>query len=437
MVMVAAPILGMLPDDGGEPDGTGNSGGSGGGSVGPMADTTDPKFHSFSHSAKYPGPTSLVNVSALISDLSTPINVTVKYGTDNKTWTNLTTKSTSGLVTMNDRNPASGYVRGTTLSKTYDMKGVLAYLYVYCYSSDSDTMTINIQGWDPSSGASGAWVNIFSGTNQRNGAKVNTNLMSKGYTMWKISQVDTENNDNIYYNCTYKDVAPISFDIPGAGQKNKMYVHFNASDTAANCATYVYEYNIDLVKPGVKDMSKFGTIWRGQHPLEIHANVTDNGAVGVAYLNWSTDNSTWNLQCMTYVEGYESPIHFKSSIPVPSNNTTVYFHVEGYDVGSNHATGLKRNLTWNPPPLFTNINHDPYFVNNRTNVTVSAIVTDGDGVSKVYLRYSAICDPARHQQLLLRVLQILCQRHRERDQQHYHIQLCDRREVPTGIHIEY
>ncbi|MCK5253880.1 MAG: hypothetical protein KAQ96_13060, partial [Thermoplasmata archaeon] len=176
--MLAASIVAMLPDEGGDPDSTGNTGSRTADEVGPMADTALPRFHNFTRSPRFPGPAQDVDVTAHISDESAPVNVSISYKYDNNNWTNLSNTQTDGFVTYNDRNPSSGYSKGTTLTKEYS-DGMLSDLYVYCYSRDGDTLYVDIQGWDPKTSS---WKNIYYASNTTSGTKVDKDVLNDGFT---------------------------------------------------------------------------------------------------------------------------------------------------------------------------------------------------------------------------------------------------------------
>ena len=393
MVVIAAlsPILTLTPDAEDDPVGTGNAGATGGGSVGPTADTEDPQFLSLSHMPIYPGPSTAVSLNASITDESTPLNLTVKYGYDNKTWTNLTTKQTPGVLYKDERNPATGFAYGRTLTKTYDLQGkVLSYLSVYCYSADSDTLTITIRAYD---NETGTWTTLFyqNSFSPGTGTKLDKHFGANNYTKWDISYRDYENNDNIYYNCTYKAGEPAYFDIPAAGTNNKVYVHFNATDPSDNTKVHVYEYLIDQQAPVLKSVSTFTDTVRSPDPITISASLTDNRRVGRCYINWSLDETTWFWSEMDKGAGTDMNRQMKGLLPPPyiNKNTTVYYRIEAFDEGGNHMNSSTYNLTWNPPPWISNISYSPYYVNNWTKVNLTAEVYDSDNLSKVWVQYSA------------------------------------------------
>ena len=99
LVSVAAPLLSYGPgalDDLLEPA---SSGSGPGGSVGPAADTTPPVFTNIVRSPQYPGPTTIVNMTATISDADPNLTVILYYGYDNSTWKNVSASGSSGVYT--------------------------------------------------------------------------------------------------------------------------------------------------------------------------------------------------------------------------------------------------------------------------------------------------------------------------------------------------
>ncbi len=152
--MALSPLLTDGPGLQDDPSSVSNDGATSGGSIGPAADTTPPSFFGLTHSPDYPGPTTKVNIEAKVTDASYPVNVSLKYGYDNSTWPSLTTtkQSTGFSNNIYDRNPSTGYVAGSTLTRTYDLSGKnLWYLYVYCYTTDYDSVDVKIRGFDSTS----------------------------------------------------------------------------------------------------------------------------------------------------------------------------------------------------------------------------------------------------------------------------------------------
>jgi PKD repeat protein len=389
LASLTAPLFSLVPSTFDDLMDTGGPGGGPGGNVGPAADTDSPVFKRIFHEPMYPGIKTKVNVTALLEDSSQPVNVSVKYGFDQTNWTNLTTVNITTNGTFNDRNPSSGTVRGTTLSKTYTYTGYLIFLYVYCYSSDSDTLSVNVEGYNPTNST---WERIFyqysfaPGT----GAKVNKEFKDPRFTRWRISYADYENNDNIYYNCTYKVGSPVTVNVPASGDKSKVYVQFVATDNANNSGKKVYSYNIDRTKPKVTDLTTINYTWRHPSRFSVYTNVTDNNYVESAVLNWSLDNSTWSQTPMGYISGGNASKRYVANLTAPSTNSTVYYRVEVYDMGGSHGNSTTVNLTWDPPPTFSNITNTPdMYINNRTTVLVKALVEDDDTISQVWINYSA------------------------------------------------
>jgi hypothetical protein len=352
-------------------------------------DEKPPEYLRVQRVPDFPGKETKVNVSAIIFDDSHPMSVKVAYGYDNSTWTSLSTTTSGASVTYNDRYPAIGNVRGVTLSRSYQLGGILEYLYVWCYSSDSDTLYVAIDGFNESSGQ---WESIYfqNSYSPGTGAKVNAWLKDRGFTEWRITYYDYENNDYIYYNCTYlvneKEYSAI---IPAAGSKTKVYYFFNATDAAGNIGkSQVYNYTIDRTAPIVVNHTVFTGVQRSGEPIDVYANVTDDKRVALVQLNWSVDNSTWQLVNMTTVTGNDTSVHVWADLPVPTKNTTFYFRIEADDEGGNHNNTNTSTFVWNPPPTIDGLNSWPANPNNSTAVKVNATVKDADGIAKVWMLYS-------------------------------------------------
>ena len=386
IVMLAAPIVTMLPDDDGDPGSTGNAGSRGADEVGPMADTALPRFHNLTRSPRFPGPTQDVDVTAYISDESAPVNVSIRYKYDDNNWTNLSNTQTDGFVTYNDRNPSSGYAYGTTLSKEYDDDGLISDIYVYCYTSDNRNLRVYVDGWDP---LTSSWKSIYYASSTTSGTKVDMDILPDGFTKWRINLYDTDMDDDFYYNCTYTVIPKVKVTIPATSQADKVSVQYNATDAVGNYRVFTHQYTIDKITPRIMNMTKFSDVFRGPKSIYISVNVTDNKAVDRVYLNWSNDGITWHLDPMTYVSGDLYPLHFRTYIPLPSTNFTVLYKVLAYDVGNNTVSSQLQNLTWNPPPVVSNINYSPHYVNNKQPVTVSATISDADGLARVWVEYYA------------------------------------------------
>ncbi|MCK4971645.1 MAG: hypothetical protein KAS77_14010, partial [Thermoplasmata archaeon] len=366
-----SPLLSDGPDLQDSPSPASKEGATSGGSIGPAADTDPPSFVGFTRSPDYPGPTTKVNLEVKVTDASYPVNVSLKYGYDNSTWTNLTTtKQSTGISsTIYNRNPTSGYIRIGTLTRTYDLGGKhLWYLYVYCYTSDGDTVDVKIRGFDS---ISQKWDTLFSQHTVRpgSGAKINEYFKDKSYTKWDMSYYDYENDgDSIYYYCNYQVIDPVTFEVPAAGDNAKVYARFNATDPSNNTMIYVYEYRIDLKAPVLKDVSTFNYTIRSPNPITIIASLTDNRRVGRCFINWSLDETNWFWSEMSKFTGTDTNRQMKGSLPPPyiNKNMTVYYRIEAFDEGGNHGNSSTYNLTWNPPPWISNLSWTPYYVDNLT-----------------------------------------------------------------------
>jgi len=251
LVMVAAPIVALFPDDAGSPDGTGNSGSGPGGSVGPAADSAEPVFFSMNMTPRFPGPNTLVNVSAVVLDEDSNLNITIRYGFDNKTWKNITSTNLSyGIAEFDDRNPTTGTTNANP-TKSYDAGGGLQFLYVYIWSSDADTMRLRVRG---QKAGSTTWTSMYDTSGLRNGGHTFASLGSNNYVRFDIYLDDTENNDGVYYNCTFRSKSPeYSGILPPAKTKNTMYAYFNVTDSSNNSNdSLVLEWTIDRTAPRIK-----------------------------------------------------------------------------------------------------------------------------------------------------------------------------------------
>ncbi|NIP35553.1 MAG: hypothetical protein GWN18_11395, partial [Thermoplasmata archaeon] len=279
---------------------------------------------------------------------------------------------------------------GQTLSKTYTMNGTLKFLYLYVYSSDSDTLTINIEGYNDDTGS---WERIYyqNSYSPGTGVRVNNWFTDKNYTSWRISYRDYENNDRIYYNCTYVDDAVgDGATIPPAGTQDMVYYRFNVTDAAYNyLVTDIYEYPIDSTAPTIVNHSIPSVLQRKVAPIPVYANLTDAVYLRSAHLNYSLDNTTWFRVPMTKLSGNTTIGQFRGYLPypVPSTNTTYYVRVEGYDYPYNLGKTAIHTFGWNPPPWIDTIRLDPEHANNQSYVNITARVTDVDGVDRVYIRY--------------------------------------------------
>ncbi|MCK5252548.1 MAG: hypothetical protein KAQ96_06350, partial [Thermoplasmata archaeon] len=256
----------------------------------------------------------------------------------------------------------------------------------YCYTSDNITLRVYIDGWDP---LTSSWKSIYYASSTTSGTKVDKDILPDGFTKWRINLYDTQWDDNIYYNCTYRVVPKVKVTVPPAGQADKVSVRYNATDAVGNNKVYTYQYTNDKINPRILNLTKFSFVYRGAQSIYINVNVTDNKEVDRVYLNWTNDNVTWHLDPMTYVSGDRYPLHFRTFIPLPSTNTTWLYKVLGYDVGNNTVSSQLQNLTWNPSPHVSNLNISPMYINNKQPVTVNATITDADGIARVWVQYIA------------------------------------------------
>lgn len=359
-----------------------------GDSVGPMADTTPPTFASFNRTPSFPGPKTVVSVGTRIIDESN-VSVNVSYGYDNSTWSTIPlTRYGTASQTYAGRNPTSGYAYGTTLSGTYNPGALIKFLSVYIYSSDSDTCLVTIRGYKSSTGA---WENIYYASSTGSGYKVSQDVSASGYTQWDITYRDTEGNDNIYYNYTYKaGDQTFEGDIPTSGMQPKVYYFFNATDIAGNTQlSSVFNYTVDLTPPAIGDYSQPAGLRKDPHGIPIYSNVSDTSGIGQVLLNWSTSGmSGHQSRAMGQLSGNSTKGEFRGILPTPSTNTTLTIWVGANDLGGNFNNTTSHDIQWNPPPRIENLTIDPAHPNNLVMVNFSFDVHDDDGISSVNLSYS-------------------------------------------------
>jgi len=356
--------------------------------VGPMADTVAPVIKGIGLSPTAPGPLSVVSVTARIIDES---NTTTQlfYGYDNSTWSGVTMgRSGHPTQTYAARIPASGYAYGTTLQGSYNPGALLTYLNVYTYSSDGDTIWVRVRGYVE---ATSTWEDIYYSTSTGSGYKVNGDVSSKGYKTWDITFYDTEQNDNIYYNYTYR-AGRFTFtgSIPAAGSNPKVYYYLNATDDANNTRlSGVLNYTIDLTLPEIHNFSKPSSVRRDPVGIPIYANVSDGSGLDEVHLNVSLSGvGGHRTLVMTRVSGTATSGEYMVLLPAPPRNSTVSLVVGARDVGGNYNNTSAHGFTYDPPPRIENLTHLPHMPNHLTPVNVSADVTDLGGLSRVVIRYS-------------------------------------------------
>ncbi len=359
--------------------------------VGPMADTTPPTFVSFDRSPSLVGPKTVVSVETEIADESA-LSVNVSYGFDNSTWSTvpLTDNGSTGQgQTYTGRNPTSGYAYGTTISGTYSPGRLITFLSVYIYSSDSDTCWVRIRGYKASTSS---WENIYYATSTGNGYKVSQGMASRGYTQWDITYYDSDQNDNIYYNYTYKTGNWLfEGDIPAPGSNPKVYYYFNATDSAGNRRfSNVFNYSVDITPPKFTSFTQPTGLVQNPHSFPIYTNVSDASGLGQVRLNWTaTGMSGHQTRVMSRVSGSSVSGEYMGLLSAPATNTTFTIWMDAFDVGGNYNNTTTHDITWNPPPTIENMTIDPTHPNHLVQVNVSFDVYDADGVDTVNLSYSS------------------------------------------------
>ncbi len=360
-----------------------------------MADIAPPIFKRFERPLQYPGSSDSVSVLAYVTDDSVT-NTTLYYGYNNSTWSSVTTNRTGNpITTYTDRNPNSGYGYNTVLYQEYDLGGAeLAYLNVYIYSADHDTCYIRVRGWN---NTTSSWdtIKYVSGTStsHRDGTMVDDTFFGKHYTKFDIRYEDTEDNDNIYYNITYRaGLYTFNGSIPAAGTNDHVYYYFNATDSSGNSReSPVFDYTIDTKAPLIQNFTMPASTRHDAVQMPIHANISDDSGVKTAYLNWSADSwTTTNTVNMSLISGTTKSGQYRTYLPAPpgTKNTTVHILVGATDVVGQHNNTTSHNFTWNPSPWIENVSHAPVNPNDVVKVNVSADVYDGDGVSNVSFKYS-------------------------------------------------
>lgn len=121
--------------------------------------------------------------------------------------------------------------------------------------------------------------------------------------------------------------------------------------------------------------------------VSVSADITDNDGIGNVELSWGTTsgNLTNNIN-MSLDSG--DTYTTDTDIPVQNGNVTVYYEIEAIDNNSETTTSPEQNYTVHEnPPGIANYTITPSSPTSSNDVSVSADITDNDGVSQAELRY--------------------------------------------------
>ncbi len=178
--------------------------------------------------------------------------------------------------------------------------------------------------------------------------------------------------------------------IPASGPGVSMvFYNINAVDVAGNWdISPFYVYSIDQ-NPMVIDLSSVPSPSSAIDSPVIFANISDDFGIGSVALWYSFDGGlNWNSQPMAFISGSATNAVYASAIPPAYIETTVSYYIKVFDTGGSNDISPTLSYVTNYPPFITDIDHSPQSPNGVQDVTITANVTDSNGIGAVTLYYS-------------------------------------------------
>ncbi|UCF07515.1 MAG: PKD domain-containing protein, partial [Thermoplasmata archaeon] len=331
-----------------------------------------PFINNITYLPVYPNGTSIVIISANITDSEGVAGATLYYSYDGSSYIPLPMTFVTGNYTADIPGPGSTttvyfYINSTDNNGFSNSTPILSYL------ADADLPFFFIPGVDPQNPNASSDVNIT--------LPIVDNVEVANATLWYS-----------YDNSSWFPVTSGTATIPAPGYSTWVYYKINATDVSGNRnESLIHKYYADGIFPIVINTTDVPNLMSTHENVAIFTNVTDNYGIDFnrIYL-WYNNGSGWASSPMVFFSGNYSAATFVGFIQPVNAETTVFYYVEIYDNASNrNDSGTPKDYSTNFPPLIENVTYLPKHPNASSIVTISANITDANGIGSVTLYYSS------------------------------------------------
>ncbi|MCK5251703.1 MAG: PKD domain-containing protein [Thermoplasmata archaeon] len=183
--------------------------------------------------------------------------------------------------------------------------------------------------------------------------------------------------------------------IPNTGSSITVLYHINATDLSdLSTVSSIFQYTTDSGYPIVTAAGEgpIPPLLELSVDFPVWINITDDEYIGGAFVRYSYDNqATWSDQPLKQLNGNETNATWSGYVPAPGVNAWVDFHYVVFDRANNmlrYPTGTTVHRYYaSDIPAISDVSYNPPIANTTTITTVTANITDIDGIAIVELNY--------------------------------------------------
>ncbi|MEW5801617.1 MAG: Ig-like domain-containing protein [bacterium] len=193
------------------------------------------------------------------------------------TWTANTDPDLAYYRVYRSTVPRSGESVHTSgdLDNTYSYSSLFRRAYVWAYSGDNDTLSVQVDGYNPSTGS---WVSLYYGTGGTR-TVIDQTYSAPLYSRIRVRVNDTENNDTIYYRYSFSteedqntqtlNADITSYQIDGLDPCTTYYFSITALDTTGNESDFSPEIFLSTISPGAPQPPADLTTVPGRNTVDL------------------------------------------------------------------------------------------------------------------------------------------------------------------------
>ena len=341
-----------------------------------------PQIRQFDYYPEYPTNQTSVSITATIWDDDGVSSMWIEYSTDQKTWTIV-----NGSMIISDWSATIPNMTATPYVYyriwTNDTEEGLNSTIVGSYHIDETHPVINEPSISPEYPNAAVTVLVDVKVTDFVGAR-NATLTYSFDDGGKWSSVAMTLSGDIFQG-----------QIPNTGSSITVLYHINATDLSnLSTVSSIFQYTTDSGYPIVTAAGEgpIPPLLELTVDFPVWINITDDEYIGGAFVRYSYDNqATWSDQSLKQLNGNETNATWSGYVPAPGVNAWVDFHYVLFDRANNmlrYPTGTTVHRYYaSDIPAISDVSYTPPIANTTTITTVTADITDLDGIAVVELNY--------------------------------------------------
>lgn len=176
--------------------------------------------------------------------------------------------------------------------------------------------------------------------------------------------------------------------IPAPGFSTTVYFYVNATGMMNNTnESTIHTYYADGTPPEIHHQTSISGVVPTNEPVQIFTNTSDDFMLDYGLL-WYDNGSGWTSLPMWQTWGNQTLANYSAVIPGQSTETIVFYYTEVFDIAGNSNVSATLSYVTNFPPGIADIQYDPPSPGGSSQVTISANITDTNGIDTATLYYS-------------------------------------------------